>query len=283
MKLSDIVQLEPDSEKMKIVPPSPISTKGENIGLIPLSEIGSGPINQYSNYNLEALKQSSAVVSPRKAVVWAVVHIFNKEQGLAEAAVAANAGADGVFFINHHGDDDLTHSLALLFKDAYPHMRVGVNFLSLSPLDAVSIAIQNDICNVWLDNAGVNTSMTDFSLLGSIRDKIRSTPGLMVFGGVAFKYQRQENNPVEAVKLAERHGVIPTTSGAGTGIAADLCKIETMGGTSTFGLAIASGLDVDNIDDYLPYIKHAIVATGVSVDEHHFDKEKLKAFVNKTL
>ena len=42
-------------------------------------------------------------------------------------------------------------------------------------------------------------------------------------------------------------------------------------------LAIASGVTPDNIGDYLPYVDHFLVASGISQDFHTLDPAKVRA------
>lgn len=276
MKLSDLVQFEEGGALFKIVDTS----EKELVGIIPLEEmpVSMKPRIQYQDKSI--LK--NAIISKKKVVVWAVVHILNEKQALSEAEVASECGADGVFFICHYGDQSLTLSLAQKYQKQFPHMRVGVNLLSSNPLEDIDRALALGINNVWLDNAGVHSKKPDIKRLEGIKSRCEASPSLVIFGGVAFKYQPQEPKIKEAVALAEKYGILPTTSGEGTGLPADLGKIKEMSEVSRFGLAVASGMDCDNIGNYAPYLKHAVVATGVSIDEHHFDKEKLKLFVEKS-
>lgn len=70
---------------------------------------------------------------------------------------------------------------------------------------------------------------------------------------------------------------IITTSGEGTGTPAEIEKIlEMHSASSKIGvpLAIASGIDADNIDTYLPYIDVFLVSTGISISSDELDREK---------
>ena len=70
-------------------------------------------------------------------------------------------------------------------------------------------------------------------------------------------------------------GFIPTTSGSGTGSAPDLEKIVAMSRATGGVLAIASGMTPWNVAQYAPYLSHILVATGIALDEHRIDADKL--------
>jgi predicted TIM-barrel enzyme len=212
-----------------------------------------------------------------------VIHILNEAQATSEAEVILSTqGVDGVFFINHHDDDALTVRLASQYTVSHPNHRIGMNLLTKDAGDALRIALDTNVKNLWVDNVGINTQLSpDYTLQGFLPSQLDARRGreINIFGGVAFKYQLKEPDPKGAVDLALEYQIIPTTSGDGTGIAADIEKIKTMWEASNSTLAVASGLAPENISTYSPYVEYALVATGIGWDEHHVDPEKLAAFI----
>jgi predicted TIM-barrel enzyme len=105
----------------------------------------------------------------------------------------------------------------------------------------------------------------------------------LYFGGVAFKYQRKVEDLETAARIARAYMDVVTTSGPATGEAADIEKIRRMrdGLGPSEALAIASGLTVDNVSEYLPYADVLMVATGVSESWDKLDIDKLTEFVKK--
>lgn len=91
-----------------------------------------------------------------------------------------------------------------------------------------------------------------------------------------------EPSPAMAALNALTLGFVPTTSGPATGKAPELSKVRAMWDEADHTLAVASGLTPDNIAAFAPYVSHALVATGVSRDEHHFDAELLRVFVARS-
>lgn len=209
-----------------------------------------------------------------------VIHILNEQQAIDQAELLVNSGCDGFWLINHAGDDYLTLALALMMENKYQDHIVGVNLLSKTGKSAIDAVVESGIKYLWLDAAGVHSETPDKELLGYIKN-VSEKNDVVVFAGAAFKYQKPEPNPGKAAELAKEHGFKVTTSGSGTGHAADVDKIASMSSVVEGELAIASGLTVENLDDYHPYVEYALIATGISLDDHYFDPKKLSAFVKK--
>jgi predicted TIM-barrel enzyme len=75
---------------------------------------------------------------------------------------------------------------------------------------------------------------------------------------------------------------VVTTSGPGTGRAAEVTKIQRM--REALGdapLAIASGITPENVDQYLPYADCFLVATGISRSDGEFDSRRVLALVER--
>jgi predicted TIM-barrel enzyme len=209
-----------------------------------------------------------------------VIHILNKQQAIEQAELLVVSKCDGFWLINHDGDDELTLSLAVTLTERYRDFMVGVNLLSHSAESAMSASIEHGLKYLWLDYAGVHSVTPNEKLLNKLKDNCLKH-NIRIFAGTAFKYQSPEPHPVCAALLAKEHGLIVTTSGSGTGHAADLTKIKSMSYAVNGHLALASGLTLDNLADYHPYVEYALVATGISKDDYYFDPKKLTAFMNK--
>jgi predicted TIM-barrel enzyme len=110
-------------------------------------------------------------------------------------------------------------------------------------------------------------------------DLMTEQPELQVFGSIAFKYQPLEADPPLAASNAAGVGMIPTTSGAATGRPPTLEKIVSMSEATGGRLAVASGMSCENITAFSPHLSHALVSTGVSLDDYHFDVKVLTEFV----
>lgn len=210
--------------------------------------------------------------------IYPVIHHIDDATTRSEVRLAKSLGADGVFLISHGGGDQLLLDLAWEIKQAHPSsagFEIGINMLQTDPLEACAGAASCGLDMVWADNMGVSSK--GLTLAGTRASKFSKE--LKLFAGVAFKYQVHEPDPQAAAKEARAAGFIPTTSGEGTGKAADPVKIQKMHDASGGVLAIASGITPENFMTYAPYLSHVLVSTGISVDEHHLDAEKLRNLV----
>lgn len=223
-----------------------------------------------------------AVANPiqgRGPKIYPVIHYIDRVTAFSEAQKAIDAGADGIFLINHHGDDMELLSVACAIKNKHPQLPVGVNFLSMTGLDAAIMARKFGLPMVWGDDVGVDSKgLTDLGLSVQAQ-KVAGADGFDVFASVAFKYRPHEPNPDLAAKNALAAGFIPTTSGSGTGSAPELDKIISMSKATGGVLAVASGMTPENVSDFAPYLSHVLVATGVAIDDHRMDVDKLKLLI----
>lgn len=209
--------------------------------------------------------------------IYPVIHHLNEELTIEQFDLAFEAGADGVFLISHDGKDSEITSLAFKLKFKHKDKKIGINLLSTEQVKAMRMAEGLDM--IWYDYCGVSSStITD---LPKIIQRLNRSSPRQVFGGVAFKYQLFEPNPIHAATNMQSLGFVPTTSGTQTGSAPDLQKIVDMSEAVKYELAIASGMDCDNIEQFAPYLKYVLVASGVSDDMHRFNFEKLYQFIVK--
>lgn len=207
-----------------------------------------------------------------KPFVIPVIHHLDRETTLQQFQLSLASGADGVMLISHNGRDDELLNVAVEAQRANPVFPVGVNLLSMAPLDAAKSALQAKLSWLWSDNMGVSsrgldetgTSLHNFALMH---------PEMTLFAGVAFL----ESDPVAAARQARLAGFVPTTSGFATGQPPSLEKIAAMGEGGA--LAIASGMTPENIAEYAPHLSHVLVATGISRTEHHLDPARLVSLI----
>ena len=221
-------------------------------------------------------------VFTNKHVILPVIHVESEGQALLNLIIAKDAGCDGVFLINH----SMWHTELLQIHhkmyERFPNWWIGVNCLDVKTHDIFN-KISNEVAGVWVDDAYVDEryeEQTDAEDIKNIR--LKSGWEGLYFGGVAFKYRRTIEDFTRAASIAARYMDVVTTSGPGTGLAADRKKIKAMKiGTGNNPLAIASGITPENIDEYLDVADCFLVATGVSKNFTQLDSEKLKALVRK--
>lgn len=216
------------------------------------------------------LKYNDLVTNFRKIfmteqVVLPVIHVENLRQALKNAEIANKAGADGVFLISMIGmwGEDLL-DIQRAVKNEFPIWWVGVNLLGEYPANIFS-KLDKCVSGLWVDNARIDERMehqTEAESISSARENSK-WDGLY-FGGVAFKYQRQVSDLALAAKIATRNMDVITTSGPGTGQAADFDKIATMkASVGDFPVAVASGVTPENVSTYRNVADCYLVATSL--------------------
>jgi hypothetical protein len=213
--------------------------------------------------------------------VMPVIHYDTVRQALDNAAIVDRCGCPGVFLISMDGRDDELDQAIMAVKHRFPNLRVGGNFLSLGPLDALKRCLDLEIHATWSDKPGVTSAGANDDAL-AIRNLLLENPDHDFFGSVAFKYQRAEPDPAKAAVNALDLCMIPTTSGAATGVAADvekLAKMKTALGINP--LALASGVSPDNAHLFIPHVDYFLVSTHISEtpDSPMLSETKLRALM----
>jgi predicted TIM-barrel enzyme len=196
-----------------------------------------------------------------------VIHVESWQQALRNADTAREAGADGVFLINHNVPAEMLMQVHRGVSDVHRNWFVGVNRLGLSPQLALDVGPK--VAGVWTD------SKPDV-------DRVWWPKSCLYFGGVAFKYQRQPAELEVECQAAMRRMDVVTTSGQGTGEPPALEKIIRMRqALGNFPLAIASGITPENVEAYLPYVDAFLVATGISSSFTELDPERVRMLAER--
>jgi len=214
-----------------------------------------------------------------------VIHFASAEATLQAAETAFDAGCDGVFLIHMGGADRLLDAPAVAVKRRWPERFVGTNRLRMSAADAVRLDASLGLDGTWSDAPGISTvprHAGDLSpLAAAVAAAQAQNPAFRFFASVAFKYQPPEPDPPAAARLAAAQGWIATTSGAATGVAADMAKLAGMRvALGTLPLAVASGVTPENAAEHARYVSHILVATGISFpDRDVFDPGRLAALL----
>ena len=204
----------------------------------------------------------------KKAEIIPVIHMINIEQVFANVETCVNNGIKKVFLINHVVSAQDVLSAAKDVKSEYPELWVGINLLG-TPTTSV-ICLPNVVDGIWCDGT-----------LTKEDANFRSFKG-MLFGGLAFKYQRQPSDLEEACKNAALTTDVATTSGPGTGKAATITKIETIREyLGTHPMAIASGVSADNVEKYMYLADYLLVASSITDKDEMIIEEKLIELINK--
>lgn len=216
---------------------------------------------------------------PRRRV-WPVIHYLNQATALTNARLALSAGCRGVMVINMVGPSEPAFACAQVIRRAYPGLRVGVNALDMPLPQAMVAAHELGLDAVWSDDAGYRAGAAPLNV-DSIHQARRQCPGLEIFAGVAFKYRTADSNPGASAHAMWADGLIPCTSGPGTGVAPDIGKLQGIRRCLPVDgrLGVASGVTPDNVSEIGRTVTDILVATGVSDDEHELSGAKLRALM----
>ena len=219
-------------------------------------------------------------VFSNRHVVLPVIHVVDVPQAIRNAEIALNAGADGVFLINH----DLPYTTLLdvyaAVSTAFSDWWIGVNCLDL---DAAGVFqhIGKGMAGVWVDNAMIHEDLVAQPEADAVlkAQRVCEWHGLY-FGGVAFKYQRPVMDVARAAQLGAGYMDVVTTSGPATGQAAAPEKIRRMKqAIGDHPLAIASGITPENVTDYLAFADCFLVATGICNRIDELDESRTSALI----
>lgn len=206
--------------------------------------------------------------------IYPVVHVRNTIQALNQTELALNHGADGVYLIRHTGNKQEDPVAALLdtYRDVrqeLPEAFIGINMLGLISVDAFLELSKMEregtpqVNGLWVDDA-----LPGGWLVPKLREEIPKLKSVRYLGGAAFKYtETHTQDPALAAKEALRcSGMVDTltTSGEGTGSPADIEKVAAMKAViGSQHLALASGVDISNIESYKPYVNEVLVASSI--------------------
>ena len=95
--------------------------------------------------------------------IFPVIHYLDRETAFAEVGTAVLCGADGVFLISHHGNDEELLDVGVAIKEKHPGFPIGINLLSTGALEAARSATALAFPMFWGDDLGVDSSGAYFS------------------------------------------------------------------------------------------------------------------------
>lgn len=232
--------------------------------------------------------------------VYPVIHVQNPAQAVEQTAIAKEAGADGVFLIDHKiVRPELLIESYNFVRAEYPKIFVGLNYLIFEPTEGYvytkDIAQKNAVDELpnalWFDDAlpGARTLKQAQNYLKQLQNYRAENPELTdveFFGGVSFKYTLHYNPlPVPSAHMAAELGPFidtVTTSGVGTGSAPGIDKVKAMkAAVGTKKLAVASGISLENVAAYTGLVDVVLIASSLETAKYSgiFIPEKVQAFV----
>lgn len=198
----------------------------------------------------------------KKLIVIPVIHVLNKQQVFYNIETCLSLDINQIFLIDHsnYSDPQDLINLGLEVKSEYPNIWCGINPLGVSTDIALSIPeLNKGISGLWCDAA--------LSEKNVIENRVFKGK---YFGSLAFKYQPQPHDLKLACEEATRSTDVATTSGPGTGKAANLKKIiEIREYLGNHPMAIASGVSEDNIKIYSDLgVDYVLVASSILIPDY---------------
>lgn len=208
-----------------------------------------------------------------------VIHPTGQLGSLLSIHTAVACGADGVFLIDQGMDEGKVLALCKEVNKHFPTLWVGLNLLQTGGQTIAKLATLQrlKVGGIWKDRA----ASVDYA-------KVDSGWSGLTFGGVAFKGQKAVH-PDDLAAETERWGAlldVVTTSGDQTGSPPSVEKIRTMHQALAAidgapPLALASGITVDNVSDFLPYASAYLVATGIESQFGVLDPVRTRELASK--
>lgn len=224
----------------------------------------------------------------RPRVLLPVLHLSRGVAGALESVqIAVDSGADGVFLIDQGMTCRQVLDLLPVIRARHPSLWLGVNLLAMHPAEVVRLPERALFSGVWSDDAGVDSLDEQAAAAAAARfsaARRESGWGGLYFGGTAFKTQR--DIPAQHLPWVGRTAAgfvdVVTTSGRGTGVAAEVGKVQVLRqALSDHPMALASGVTPENVDAFLPFVDAYLVATGIEAAFSRLDPQRTHALAKK--
>ncbi|MBP9738444.1 hypothetical protein KBD20_02020 [Candidatus Saccharibacteria bacterium] len=213
--------------------------------------------------------------------IFPVIHRSSTAQSIEMAGMAQELGAKGVFVIDHKSsmtNPDILVDTYTHIKYEFPNLWLGINNLALSAARNLVLARGILADGVWADNA------TESSNSGYVRN---STSQTVFFGGVAMKGPGYIEDSEHAAQYIHNHlddVDVAVTSGPETGVPCPPERLEAIRRKSPDAkLAIASGVDLENIARHSRLVDYILVASSIETHQYSgvFLESALKEMIAK--
>jgi hypothetical protein len=190
-----------------------------------------------------------------------VIHSENAYQVEENVKICLDCGVKNAFLINHTISYLELISIREFIKNKYPDFWAGVNFLDLSlPMSLKVFENFDGLCH---------------DQFPFIEDK----PNFCFFGCISFKYQPdiEENEFDSYCKQIEKVVDVVVTSGDATGSPPTIAKIKKIRSkiNKNIPLAVASGININNIKSFSEYVDYFLVASSIIDKDEIFSYQKL--------
>lgn len=199
----------------------------------------------------------------------AVIHIILKENlsRLEEQCkIAFENGCYGIFLCPAENNitPDNINSIYYNIRKLYPNKFIGINYMN--NIENFIHIIPDNISAIWTDKGiGNYDSMEMINKINEIKNKKK----FLYFGGF---FHKGNNNNISKMKINKKIKKanlsldVITTTGESTGIPIDLEILKHIKELSNKPIALASGININNINNYNNIIEYAIIGTGIEKD-----------------
>ncbi len=194
-----------------------------------------------------------------------------------------SAGADGAFLINHEFNAASLLRRYEAVTAAFPDAFIGLNFLDMRhPFDAYQILVVSGLVPdaLWTDWYPFDQDCMEYLQELTPRDSTKETK---LFAGVSHKAANYTENPEQSALMAQKadpYVDFVTTTGPRTGSPASLEKLTAMrAAINRSKLAVASGVNAENVGSYVPLVDAVLVATSLESSFGEIDDDKLATFM----
>jgi 3-keto-L-gulonate-6-phosphate decarboxylase len=207
----------------------------------------------------------------------AVIHVIREEntclldRTLVQVQIAFDNSADGVALIPADAEISTQDILECYHyvRSVYSDNFIGINFM-VDPIKSAEL-IPYGASMLWFDK-GIGTR-TNIDVLDRVSDilKKRNWVG-KVFGGFYFKGNNsvipERETIFEQAEIASSYLDVLVTSGSCTGVPIELETLKTISQTNKV-IALASGVNIENIDLFLPYSTYFLIGTGIEMSSQN--------------
>jgi hypothetical protein len=209
-------------------------------------------------------------------LLYAVIHLIDQPltHTLEQVNKAFANDADGILLISAVGNMSGQELLDIyhFVRQHFPNEIIGLNFM-INIKEAAQL-VPADCQVLWTDDGiGVINDEEDLLIAKYILSE-RNYQGRL-FAGFYFKgnnYKLPEEDPLIVCQQGELVCSlcdVPTTSGPATAVEVSQDNLLKLRQAIPIDkpLAIASGVNIDNVHRLLPYINYFIIGTGIEEDE----------------
>ncbi len=187
----------------------------------------------------------------------------------------------GIWLISSNTDNEVLIETINWIRLYYPDLWVGINLVGENIIKVLKFVKKNNPDGIWIDNSNVSDHGYQ-NLPNILIDQIKrmNWKGLY-FGGVLFKYIAVTGDPEKIVENASQYMDVLTTSGKATGVPIELEKLQFIQQhKKDILVAVASGIDADNINELKHYCQIFIVRSSIVDKDNNIQLEKLDKLIN---